>query len=223
MKILVIEDNEILSRNLVRYLASKEIQAQASFDWKDWLFQASTKYFDAIILDINLPEKDGIQLCKEFREKWKDVPIIMLTSRWTNDDIISGLNIWSDDYLVKPFEYSELLARVYALTRRHLKNKSSTFIKIWNVEINIEKNEVSKDGENISLSKKEFELLKFLSQNKWKALSREEIYEVVWWESRNDFTAWKTLEVYIWYLRKKIYKDFIETKKWFGYMLGNVE
>ena len=97
MKVLVIEDNEILSRNIVRYLASREIFAEASLDWEEWLYKALSKHFDIIILDINLPKKDWIEICKTLREKWKEVSIIMLTSRWTNDDIVTGLDIWADD------------------------------------------------------------------------------------------------------------------------------
>ena len=143
MKVLVIEDNEILSRNIVRYLASREIFAEASLDWEEWLYKALTKHFDIIILDINLPKKDGIEICKTLREKWKEVSIIMLTSRWTNDDIVTGLDIWADDYLVKPFEYSELLARINAIYRRRMQNQSNTIISFDNIEINLKTIEIS--------------------------------------------------------------------------------
>lgn len=220
MKILVIEDNEILSRNIVRYLATKEIQAEASLDWEEGLYKAMTKYYDVIILDINLPKKDWIEICKHIREAWKEVSIIMLTSRWTNDDIVTWLDIWADDYLVKPFEYSELLARINAIYRRRMQNQSNTIISFGNLEINLKNHEVKQNSENISLSKLEFDLLKFLAQNKWKALSREEIYEAVWWESGNDFAfESKAIDVYIWYLRKKLWKDLIETVKWFWFLI----
>ena len=197
MKVLVIEDNEILSRNIVRYLASREIFAEASLDWEEWLYKALTKHFDIIILDINLPKKDGIEICKTLREKWKEVSIIMLTSRWTNDDIVTGLDIWADDYLVKPFEYSELLARINAIYRRRMQNQSNTIISFDNIEINLKTIEVKQNWEIVALSKLEFELLKYLAQNKSKALSREDIYEAVWWERDNDFVYGKTIDVYI--------------------------
>ena len=147
MKVLVIEDNEILSRNIVRYLASREIFAEASLDWEEWLYKALTKHFDIIILDINLPKKDWIEICKTLREKWKEVSIIMLTSRWTNDDIVTGLDIWADDYLVKPFEYSELLARINAIYRRRMQNQSNTIISFDNIEINLKTIEVKQKWE----------------------------------------------------------------------------
>lgn len=220
MKILVVEDNEILSRNIVRYLATKDVQAEASLDGEEGLYKAMTKYYDVVILDINLPKKDWLEICKHLRENWKDVSVIMLTSRGTNDDIVTGLDIWADDYLVKPFEYSELLARINAIYRRRMQNRSNTTISFWNLEINLQNHEVKQNSENISLSKLEFDLLKFLAQNKWKALSREEIYEAVWGESGNDFAyESKTIDVYIWYLRKKLWKDLIETVKWFWFLI----
>lgn len=220
MRVLVIEDNEVMSRNLVKYMISRDIFAESSFDWEDWLRKAITKYYDVIILDINLPWISWLEVCKQIREREKDVSIIMLTSMWTNDDIVNWLNIWADDYLVKPFEYSELLARMNAITRRKLKNKSTTIINIWEIELDLEKVEVKKSGKIINLSKLEYELFKYLAQNKWKALSREDIYQKVWWEFQVDFMFSKTIDVYIWYLRKKLGKDLIETKKGFWFMIN---
>lgn len=219
MKVLVIEDNTSLSRNLVRYLALKNIQAEASFDGKDWLYKALTKYYDAIILDINLPEKDWLEVCQELREREKNTPIIMLTSRWTKSDIITWLDFWADDYLVKPFDYDELIARIKTLTRRNLKNKSNKFILTWEYKIDLEKVEVSKNDKQIKLSSLEYDLFKYLAQNKGRVIDRQELYEKVWWEFDGDFMFSKTVDVYIWYLRKKLDRELIETKKWFGYVI----
>ncbi len=223
MKVLVVEDNEILSRNMVRYLATKDIHAELALDWEEWLRKASTKYFDIVILDINLPKKDGLTICQELREKWKEVSIIMLTSRGTSQDIVDGLDRWADDYLVKPFEYSELLARMNAVMRRKMTNHSNTKITInnatWITILDLQKIIVTQNGEEVNLSKLEFELFKFLSQNKGKAMSRQEIYETVWGESAGDFMFSKTIDVYIWYLRKKLWKEIIETKKWYWFLI----
>jgi len=219
MRVLVVEDNEILSRNLVKYLIQKDIFAEAAFDWKDALYKASTKYYDVIILDINLPSISWLEICKSLREKEKDVAIIMLTSMWTNDDIITWLDSWADDYLVKPFEYSELLARINAVMRRRNVNKSNTIIKIWDIELDLQQIIVKKAWEIVHLSKLEFDLFKYLAQNKAKALSRNDIYEKVWWEFNSDFLDSKTIDVYIWYLRKKLGKDIIETRKWFWFLI----
>jgi DNA-binding response OmpR family regulator len=220
MKILIIEDNEILSRNLVRFLSLKDIQADVSFDGKDWLYKASINFYDVIILDINLPIIDWLEVCKSLREKGKDVPIIMLTSRSTKSDIVDWLNIWADDYLSKPFDYDELVARINTLARRNLKNKSNTKITIWDYLIDLEEIQVYKWKTKIKLSTLEFNLFKYLSQNKWKLVSRQEIYKHVWGEFDWDVMFSKTVDVYIWYLRKKLWKELIETKKWFWYIIN---
>ena len=220
MKVLVVEDNEILSRNLVRFLWIKDIQADVSFDWKDWLYKASINFYDVVILDINLPEMDGLEVCKNLREKWKDVPIIMLTSRSTKVDVVEWLNIWADDYLSKPFDYDELIARIKTLARRNLKNKSNTKISVWEYIIDLKEIQVYLGKEKIKLSTLEFNLFKYLSQNIWKVVSRQEMYEHVWGEFDWDFMFSKTVDVYIGYLRKKLGKELIETKKGFWYIIN---
>jgi len=182
MKLLIVEDTQELATNLVRYCSIKGIQSDISFDGNDAVHKASTKYYDAIVLDINLPEKDGIQVCRELREKEKDVPIIMLTSRSSKDDIIAWLEAWADDYLTKPFDYDILIARIEALTRRNLKNKSTDILMLPWYQMDLQKMEVSsKSGEHIHLSHLEFELLKYFAQNKERAIDRKELYEKVWW------------------------------------------
>lgn len=219
MRVLVIEDNEILSRNLVRYLSGRDIFTQAALDGEEGLYKALTKHYDVVVLDINLPKIDGLDVCRQIREKGKEVSIIMLTSRGTNQDIVNGLDLWADDYLVKPFEYTELLARMNAIHRRKMKNHSNTTISIGDIELDIEQHEVRKSGKNIKLSKLEYDLFKYLAQNKGKALSREEIYKTVWGEFDTDFLFSKTIDVYIWYLRKKLGKHVIETKKAYWFLI----
>lgn len=218
MKVLIVEDTQELATGLARYLSLKDIQAEVSFDGKDGLYKAATKYYDAIILDINLPEKDGLTVCRELREKEKNVPIIMLTSRSSNDDVITGLDAGADDYLVKPFDYEVLVARLHALTRRELKNKSTQSVTIGKYSLDLEKMQVMLWEEEIHLSQLEFNLLKYFAQNKGKAIDRQELYEKVWGEFDGDFMFSKTVDVYIGYLRKKLGRDIVETKKWFGYV-----
>lgn len=219
MKILIVEDTQDLATGLARYLSAKNIHSELSFDGEDGLYKAITKYYDAIVLDINLPKKDGLQVCRELREKEKDVPIIMLTSRSSKDDIITGLDCGADDYLVKPFDYDVLAARLDALTRRNLKNKSTSELHIWEYTLDLEKIEVSSEsGGDIHLSDLEFRLLKYFAQNKWRAVERQELYEKVWGEFDGDFMFSKTVDVYIWYLRKKLWRDIVETKKWHWYI-----
>ncbi len=218
MKVLIIEDTQDLATTLVRFLATKNIAADISLDGKDGLYKATTKYYDAIILDINLPEKDGLTVCRDLREREKNVPIIMLTSRSSKEDMITWLDAGADDYLVKPFDYDILIARLEALTRRNLKNKSTTNLELWEYRIDLEKVEVLRGKNIIHLSSLEFDLLKYFAQNKGKVISRQELYEKVWWEFGEDFMFSKTVDVYIGYLRKKLWKNIIETKKGFGYI-----
>jgi DNA-binding response OmpR family regulator len=143
----------------------------------------------------------------------------MLTSRSGKDDVIRWLEAWADDYLPKPFDYDILVARLEALTRRGLKNKSTTILQIWAYTIDLEKIEVTKGKERIHLSHLEFDLLVYFAKNKEKIIDRQELYEKVWWEFEGDFMFSKTVDVYIGYLRKKLGKDLIETKKGFGYIV----
>jgi DNA-binding response OmpR family regulator len=202
----------------VRFFALKNILVEACLNWKDGFYKASINYYDAIILDISLPEMDWIEICEKLREKEKTTPIIMLTSRATKKDIINWLESGADDYLIKPFNYDELIARIKSLTRRNLKNKSNK-INIWEFNINLEKIEVFKNNKEIKLSNLEFKLFSYLAQNKEKVISRRELYEKVWWEFDWDFMFSKTVEVYIWYLRKKLDKDLIQTVKWVWYVI----
>jgi len=220
MKVLVVEDNEALSRNLITFLGLKDIHAEPSMDGSDALYKASVNHYDAIILDINLPSMDGIEVCKSLREKQKDTPIIMLTSRSSKTDVIEWLESGADDYLTKPFDYDILVTRLKALTRRNLKNKSNTFIYIGDYTIDLEKIEVSKSGDIIKLSKLEYDLFKYLAQNNGRAVDRKELYEKVWGEFDGDFMFSKTVDVYIGYLRKKLDREIIETKKGVWYMIN---
>jgi len=229
MKILIIEDNKSLARNISRFFKMEWIKSEVADDWLIWYEKTSVNFYDLIILDINLPWMNWIEICEKLREKWKNIPILMLTSRSWDWDVVKWLNSWADDYLSKPFDLDVLLARINALTRRNLKNKNSkikiNFIEnIWDkkleikLEINFEKNEVLKNWKNIKLSHLEFDLLKLLSQNKWKILTRSEIFDKVWWDF-DEYMFSRNVDIYIWYLRKKLWKEFIETKKWVWYLI----
>ncbi len=219
MRVLVVEDNEILSRNLVKYLIARDIFTEVSLDWEEWYRKAISNYYDVLVLDINLPWMNWYEICKQIREKEKDISIIMLTSMWTNDDIVTGLDAWADDYVVKPFEYTELLARMNAITRRKMANRSNTLIKIWDIMLDLKQVEVRKAWKIIKMSTLEYDLFKYLAQNRWVALSRQKIYENVWGEFDIDFMFSKTIDVYIWYLRKKLWKELIETRKGFWFLI----
>lgn len=219
MKVLIVEDNEILARNLTRFLAGEDIHAKPVADGLLAFSDACSNYYDIILLDINLPGMDGLEFCEQYRKKAKNTPIIMLTSRSTKWDIVTGLNQWADDYLTKPFDYDELLARLHSLTRRNMKQKSTSELKAGEYIIDLEKMEVSHDDTQIKLSNLEFNLLKYFAQNHGRVIDRQELYEKVWGEFDWDFMFSKTVDVYIGYLRKKLGRELIETKKGAGYIL----
>jgi len=218
MKVLLIEDNISISSNIVRFLSMKNIMCDTSLDWKEWYYKAISNHYDVIILDIKLPSMTGSEILTSLREKWKSIPVIMLTSNSSKQSLIDLLNLWADDYLTKPFDFDELLARINTLNRRWMKNKSN-IIKFWDYILDIENIELKKKDNIIKLSNLEFNLLKYLSQNANKPISRKEIYEKVWWEFDWDIMFSKNVDVYIWYLRKKLDPDIIETVKWFWYKL----
>jgi len=217
MKVLIVEDNRVLAKNIKEYLWLKWIKSEIAFDGIMWEKEITTNYYDVIIMDINLPGKDWLTLCKELRERWVATPILMLTSRNTTNDVVIGLNLWADDYLGKPFSFEELISRLEALNRRNSTNKN-TSIEIWDLEIDIVKRQVKKWWEMVKLSTLEFDLLKYLVQNRWAPQDRKNIFENVW----GDFDAHmfsRSVDVYIWYLRKKLWEDLIKTQKGFWYII----
>ena len=218
MKVLLVEDNLQISKNIVRYLALNDITCEIALDGKEWLHKALTNFYDVVILDINLPLLSWNEILKTIRENWKNTQILMLTSNSLKEDIVSGLNLWADDYMTKPFDFEELKARLNSLNRRNLNNKSN-IISLKNYTIDLEKVEVKKWDEIIKFSPLEFNLLKYLAQNTSKAISRKELYEKVWGEFDWDIMFSKTVDVYIWYLRKKLDNDIIETVKWVWYKI----
>ena len=217
MKIFLLEDNVALAKNIQEYLKLKGIKVDIDFDGERGLQKLETNHYDLLILDINLPNKDGLTICKELREQWKTLPILMLTSRNTSKDVVVGLDAGADDYLGKPFDMEELISRIHALTRRNSCNKEQT-ITIKNVTINLPQRTVERSGKPVSLSTLEFDLLKYLLQNRGIPVDRKTLFEEVWWDF-DDHMFSRSVDVYIWYLRKKLGKTFIETKKWFGYVI----
>ncbi len=219
MYTLLVEDNIALAQTVTRYLANEEISCTLRTDGQAWYMEAINNNYDVIILDIELPGMDGIEICRRLRKEGKSTPIIMLTSRGTQSDIIAGLDYGADDYLSKPCDYRELVARIRALGRRNHTQKSTEKIEIGNLSIDEENHTVFWEWEAKNLSKREYELLLYFAQNDGKILSKTELAEKVW----GMYDVWgdvKVVEVYIGYLRKKINPNIIETRKWIGYILS---
>jgi len=223
MRVLVVEDNHKIARSLKKGLEQEAYAVDLAFDGEEGFDLAATEDYDVIVLDLMLPKMDGYQICQNLRNEGIHIPILMLTARGQTDDKVKGLNIGADDYLVKPFSFAELLARIKALSRRP-KQSLSTVLKAEDLTLDTLNFQVRRARKEIRLSKKEFALLEYLLRHKGKTLTKDQIINHVW-----DYDADvlpNTVEVYIGYLRKKIeipFKDkqkLIQTIRGFGYKIS---
>lgn len=220
MKVLIIEDEKNLAEILKKGLEENSFAVDLSFDGEEGLYMAETFPYDAIILDIMLPKTDGFGVLSKLRKKQIDVPVLLLTARGEVENRIKGLNTGADDYIVKPFDFSELLARLRAVIRRD-KGKASPFIKIDNLTIDTNSRGVKRDNMEIKLSAKEYNILEYLAMNKGRVISRTELTEHIY-DSEFDLDS-NIIDVYINYLRNKIDRDYdrklIHTVRGVGYIL----
>jgi two-component system, OmpR family, copper resistance phosphate regulon response regulator CusR len=221
MKILVIEDEPKVVAFLRQGL--EEVQYEVDFAYDGLLGKklALKNRYDILIIDINIPYINGFELCREIR-KTKDVPILILTALGEVEDKLTGFEAGADDYLVKPFEFKELLARIKSLTRRAIADHSTfNVLKVADLELNLDQKNAKRGDKNIELTAKEFALLEYLMKNKNRVVSREDISEKVWDISFE--TGTNTIDVYVNFLRKKIDRDFdvklIHTVFGSGYIL----
>ncbi len=223
MRVLLVEDDVRIAGFVAKGLRENSYAVDVSADGENGLYQAEINDYDLIILDINLPKKDGFAVCFELRKSGSRVPILMLTARDAIDDRIHGLDIGADDYLTKPFEFRELLARLRALSRRHSEIRSPKII-IADLEMDTISQRVWRNGKKIDLTTKEYSFLEFLAVNKGKVVGREEISEHVWDENFDAFS--NLIEVYIKRLRTKMDEGFpiqlIRTRRGAGYILDDV-
>lgn len=210
MKILLIEDTHDLISVIVRGLNDAKMEVSVAVDGQTGLEMALNHHFDLIILDIMLPGMNGIQVCKEIRKLKTNIPILMLTALATTENIVTGLDSGADDYMVKPFKFAELEARIRTLARRSNRDVVlSDVISVSDLEINTASKRVSRNKATISLTSTEYRLLEYLAKNQNKVLSRIQILENVWDIDFNMGT--NVVDVYINYLRKKI--DQTESEK----------
>lgn len=209
MKILIIEDEQSIASFLKKGLEENGHETQLAFDGEIGLRLAATIPFDVILLDIILPKINGLEVCHKLRTVLNfDKHIVMLTALGTTDDLVDGLNIGADDYLVKPIKFKELLARLNALNRRIDSSSTNTTatLKVGDLELNLDSKEVSFGEKEVKLTAKEFYLLAYLMRNKGKVMSRIDILENVW-EINFDLGT-NVIDVYMNYLRNKIDKEF---------------
>jgi DNA-binding response OmpR family regulator len=205
MRILLVEDEVKMASFIARGLKEEDYVVDVANDGEKALFQAEINPYDLIILDVMLPVKDGITVCRELRSKKITVPILMLTSKDRVRDKVLGLNSGADDYLAKPFDFEELSARISALLRRNRDDKTG-ILKIGDLELDQLRHKVKRAGKEIQLSSKEFALLEYLMLNANHVVTRTTISEHVWHEDFDSFT--NVIDVFISFLRNKIDKDF---------------
>lgn len=215
MRLLVVEDELILLRSLVQALREEGYAVDEASDGKTGHFKATSWEYDAIVLDWMLPEMSGVELLRNLR-KTKPTPVLLLTARDSIQDRVFGLDHGADDYLVKPFELKELLARVRALIRRTA-GQATNEIQIGDLQIDIGCKKATIAGEDIALTAREYALLEMLALNRGKLVTRTMIYDHIFGEE--DDTLSNIVDVHVSHLRKKIGRELIETRRGQGYIL----
>lgn len=222
MKILVVEDESTLNKNISEALSAENFLVESAFD--GYLAERFLKKndFDCVIMDINLPQKNGYVLCKEFREFNTHTPVLMLTAFDELDDKIKGFDSGADDYLTKPFYMKELIMRINSLIKRsqnQMYNKVQNLIKVTDITINTAQKKVKRQNIEVKLTPREYQILVKLCENPGEIVSKKDLIHEIWGTSLNVNT--NTIEVYINFLRNKIDKPFgknsIQTKIGYGY------
>ncbi len=203
-RILLVEDEPGLSLTVSDLLATEGYQVDTAMDGPSGLAKAIRHDFDLIILDVMLPGKNGFEVCRELRQQGRDVAVLMLTAKTQVVDRVVGLKLGADDYLTKPFDPSELLARVEALLRRVKQEKRSPVLRFQfnDVEVDFETSAVRKGGSPVALAAKELQLLRYLIDRRGAVVSREELLQNVW-EYQSEVSS-RTIDVHVAWLRQKI-------------------
>ena len=215
MRVLVVEDEPDLLEGLLKALREDGYAADGAAEGEDGLYKAQNYEYDAVVLDIMLPRIDGWELLRELR-KTKKTPVLMLTARDAVRDRVRGLDTGADDYLVKPFDLSELLARLRALIRRSA-SQADSCLEIGNVVIDTAARTVLKQGERVPLTAREYALVEYLALHRGKVVTRTTLYDHLFDE--NDATLSNLLDVHVSNIRKKLGHDFITTRRGHGYCI----
>lgn len=220
MRILVCEDQKDLNKITVKHLTAEGYSVDGCYDGQEALDFLDMANYDAVVLDIMMPKKDGISVLKEMRRAGNNTPVIFLTAKDSIEDRVKGLDLGADDYLIKPFSFDELLARIRAITRKSSGNSSNIFT-VADLTLDVTAHTVFRAGKEVSLSAKEFSLLEYMLRNKGRVLTRSMIENNIWNFDYEGGT--NAVDVYIRYLRKKIDDDFepklIHTIRGSGYVL----
>ena len=221
MRILIVEDEHKLAGVLKRGLEEHGYAVDVAYDGEDGLAMALAAPYDAIVLDVMLPMRDGLSVCTQLRAQNRHMPVLMLTARDAVDDRVAGLDSGADDYLTKPFAFREFLARVRALLRRDTRNARDPILRVADLQVDAVSHEVRRAGRLVELTSKEYAILEYLARNPNRVLTRTQIAEHVW---DFDFVSMSNvIDVYIGYLRRKLGDDseprLLRTVRGTGYQL----
>src|SRR4029077_130193 len=221
MRLLLVEDDARIARFVAKGLREQSYAVDVATNGDDALYHAAINTYDLIVLDVMIPGRDGFAVCRELRAAGQKIPILMLTAKDAVEDRIAGLDFGADDYLTKPFEFRELLARLRALLRRSGELRPAR-IAVADLVLDTGARSVSRAGRNIPVTTKEYALLEFLARNAGRVVGRAEIAEHVWDESFDPFS--NLIEVYVNRLRRKIdlegSKPLLHTRRGAGYFFG---
>jgi heavy metal response regulator len=221
MKILLVEDDKGIARFVKKGLLENSFSVDVAFDGEDGLFLATHRSYELIILDIMLPKMDGIEILKRVRGMKIQTPVIFLTVRDSESDIVQGLNLGADDYITKPFSFNELLARIRALLRREKSSGFSPKLQVADLILELDKHRVLRGNTRIELTPKEYALLELFMRHPGQIITRTMISERVWDYHFDSGT--NVIDVHVSHLRNKIDKDFepklLHTVKGVGYVL----
>ena len=221
MYILVVEDERRLAQIVRRVLEEEGHTVDLAYDGEEGLAMASDGSHDVIVLDILLPEMDGLEVCRTLRRNRVDTPVLLLTALGEVDDRVRGLDAGADDYLAKPFAFQELLARIRALGRRKVQAREPTQLEVDGLTLDLRRRRAERHGRTIELSPKEFSLLEFLMRNEGRVVTRMQILDHIW--GYDYATDSNLVDVYMAYLRRKVDSDgpsLIRTVRGVGYALG---
>ena len=221
MRILLVEDEVKLARAMRRGLEREGYAVDVVADGDEAVYRATETDYDAMVLDVMLPGMDGFEVCRTLRERGRWAPVLMLTARDAVEDRIRGLDVGADDYLVKPFAFGELLARIRALIRRGARERPAV-LEVDDVVLDPATHRVARAGREVSLSTREFALLEYLMRHAGRVVTRREILEHVWDYDYDGLS--NVVDVYVGYLRKKLERPFdrplIRTVRRVGYAPG---
>jgi two-component system copper resistance phosphate regulon response regulator CusR len=222
MRILLVEDEPRVARFVAKGLREQSYAIDIAGDSESALYQAEINDYDLIILDVMLPGRDGFEVCRELRERNVKTPVLMLTALDAVDDRVQGLDSGADDYLIKPFEFKELLARVRALLRRAREFRPPA-LQVADLTLNTANHTATRAGRRIGLTAKEYALLEYFALHQGRLLGREEIAEHVWDENFDPMS--NVIDVYVRRLRKKVDEGFsrplIHTRRGAGYIFSD--